>query len=142
MEVEVGVAHGQQPHGLHASPPLLLVGHWDLLKAAQPVQLVLLEIAASKYQIIRNFFSPDDRIHPGHRGNLVNIFAGSTKVPSFETVPPHPISSHEVFRDFVKAARHGFELNPFENHLRGILPLHYIAWSRPHESQRFTAKIF
>ena len=46
MEVEVRVADCQQSHGLHPGPSLLLVGHGDLLIAAQPKQLVLLEITA------------------------------------------------------------------------------------------------
>ena len=46
VEVKVGVADGQETHRLHPDLPLLLIGHRDTLKTAQPIQLVLLEVAA------------------------------------------------------------------------------------------------
>ena len=48
VKVEVSIAHSQQTHTLHPHTSLLLTLHLHLLKAAEPKQLALFEVAARR----------------------------------------------------------------------------------------------
>ena len=48
VKVQVSIADRQQTHTLHPHTSLLFTLYWHLLKAAEPKQLALLEVAAQR----------------------------------------------------------------------------------------------